>query len=402
MIIANEVEIETKYENFIGRQVWFFREGEPYRKFEKPIFLNKDHENQTVVIYHLKDEYRGKIGEKELIETLQEFYPTLLVGAKALNKRRTFLVNDKVVPGPEWLNENNYVDMYYFKNIKIEGYNVGGRVYISAEDLPEEYSGIKLIVCGRNIIDSKLDPFPEVKKYVGYIHADILYKDLIGDKTRINKRDNPRFRELRRQAIKQLRKILEEKGLLPKITIKEREILKKVHKVIADVLQQVPELEKYGILGPWSGRVPTYMKGDEELVSKEIGPSGKTDIPHKDHIEGVDQYGPDINKLIITSKKEGVDKARREYRRTLPKFMLSELAEEDIEAYFEGGDTVVINRKHPLYQFAERTGHYARLYHICRSGLEAIIDYLLKNREIDIDEYFKLKKIITTGLGDAL
>ena len=280
---------------------------------------------------------------------------------------------------------------------------MGGRVYISEKELPEEQRGIRIIVCGRNIIDSKLDNFPEIRNYTGYVHADVLYRDLVGDKTRIKMRDNPRFRQLKTMVNSQLRVIFEREGLIQKTGIRDKEFMRKVHRVIANVLEQIPELESFGIAGPLMGKVTSYFKGDEIPVETELGASSKTDIPTSLKEEGVDQWGTSIPKSIIKKSDKSDRKGRkvRRKRRALPQFQISKGLPVDVEASFDGGEKVIINMDHPLYQSAERS-QISRLYHVCRAGLEAILDYLLSKKEISIDEYLKLKRIITSSLGDAL
>ncbi len=403
MIVANRIEIETKCKDYKGRQVWFWKEGEPYREFQVPT-LDLE-EDSTVISYELKEEFYDKLNEQRIVETLQEFYPTLLAGAPALGKKRKFLVNNKRVPPPAWLDKSKYEDIVTLKKLRIDGETIGGRIFISREELPEELRGIAIIVCGRNVtIDKRENPYPEVKRYTGYVHADFFYKDLVGDKTHIKKRGNMRWIKFKRILANELGKVLREKGLITKTTMKERELLRKVNKLIARILEQIPELEKYGVItGPGLGRRATFFKGDEVPVDKAEAETSKTDIPHKDHEKGVDQLGWGEKRPAIIPSEKGKERARRELRkrRGVLQFILANLPSNVEARYDPGGGVVLVNKGHPTYE-SVKTSETARYYHVCRAGLESLIEYLLMERTIDIEEYLKLKNEILYTLGSEL
>lgn len=402
LIVADEIEIETKLGLYNGRQVWFWKGRIPYYDDSEPPVLDLK-EDQTVLVYHLNKDYHDKIGESEVVQTLQEFYPTLLAGAPALGVKRRFFVNGKPVPKSDWLNEDRYSDVELLKDLEVDGNSLSGRIFIAQDELPEEVRGVALIVCGRNIINERINLFPDVKRYTGYVHADFFFKDLIGDKTALRKRDNPRFLKFKKIFVNELERILKRKGLLSITPPKDREFLRRVHKVVAEVIREVPELEKYGILGLIKGDVGIYRRGDEEVVEKGIGPSSKTEIPHKDHVRGVDQPGGGGREPIVYPSTEGGEKARRTpgRRKAIPMFIPTELPNNEIEACFEGYK-VLINMNHPNYQFSLRTSEWLRQYHILRAGFEAILDNLLDNKEINQERYMELKKKVMFSLGNAL
>jgi len=402
MVIAEKIEIETKLGSYYGRQVWFWRDRKPcYDDSEPPIFnLAGD---QTVLVYHLKAEYRDKIKEEGIVKTLQEFYPTLLAGAPALGVKRSFFVNGKRVPKPDWLSEDRYLYKELLENLEVDGDKLGGCVFISNKELPEDERGLALIVCGRNIVNERLNPFPDVKKYTGYVHADFFYKDLVGDKTRLNKRNNPCYLKFKKIIVNELERILKKRGLISAVSIEDRDFLKRIHKVVAEVMREVPELEKYGVFGSMRGNVGIYVKGDEETVEKGIGPSSKTEIPHKDHKRGVDQPGGEEKEPIVYPSTEGEERARKipGRRKSLPMFIPTDLPENEIEARFEGY-RVLINTSHPAYQFSLRASESLRQYHVLRAGFEAILDHLLTKEEISQEQYMELKRRIMFSLGNAL
>jgi len=402
LAVADKVEIETKFGSYHGRQVCFWKGKKPYYDDSEPPAFNLM-EDQTVLVYHLRAEYQGKIGEEEVIKTLQEFYPTLLAGAPALRVKRSFFVNGKPVPKPDWLNEDQYSDVELLKDLKVDGNELSGRIFISKKELPEDDRGIALIVCGRNIINERLNLFPDVKNYTGYVHADLFFRDLIADKTSLKKFENPRYQKFKKLIVGELERILREKGLISAVSLKDKDFLRRVHKVVAEVMREVPELEKYGIFGPIKGETGIYMKGDEVTVEKWIGPSSKTEIPHKDHERGADQFGGGEKGPVVHPSSEGMEKARITpgKRKSVPMFIPVELPDNKIEARLEGY-RVLVNTGHPAYQFSLRTSESLRQYHVLRAGFEAILDHLLESKEIDEEDYMELKKKVMFSLGDAL
>jgi len=402
MAIADKVEIETKYKDFRGRQVWYWHDKEPYWKMENPTF--KLEEDQTVIVYYLNQKFHNKLSEQRIIETLQEFYPTVLAGAPALGKKRKFFVNNKEVPKPEWLNAKRYKEKIILRDIVIDGNPITGRIFISEKELKEELRGLAVIVCGRNIINERFHPYPEVKVYTGYVHADFFFKYLIGDKTQIKKSSNPLWAKFKVRITAEIKKELSKRGLLPKVTIKDKEVIRRVNKVISSVFQEIPELQRYGVIGPRWGEGVIYMRGGEEiLVDIQYGPSSKTDIPHKDHRRGVDQPGGGEEGPIIQPSQKGTSKAKKKKgrKRVFPQCLASDDLPQDIEARYEGEDVILISKNHPNYQYASRL-ESLRCYHMSRAGLEAVIDYLLREGIIDVKKYLELKKQILYTLGNAL
>jgi len=392
MIVAESIEIMTKCDLYQGGQRWYWVGRKPYYGFIR--YSSSDlKENHTKLTYHLKDEYKGKIDEKGIIETLQEFYPTLLNNAPVRGRRRRFLVNGKAVPPPEWLDEKRYKKTELLKNLK----GVGGSVFISDSELEENIRGIAVIIYGR-MLKQRINPFSDIKRYTGYVHADFLVKLLYGDKTDIKKND-PLYTEFKKELTVELENILKRNGLMPETTSSERELLREIHKIVGKVIANVPDLERL-VIG--QEKIETiYMKGNDIRVTKTYGPSSKTDIPHKDHEKNVDQPGGGENKPIIKPSPEGEETAKKTQgsRRGMPQFMIVDLSP-DIEAEVQG-TRIAINKNHPLYQFAMNNKRN-RLYHICRAGLEVILDNSLKEGSIKPEEYLNLKSKVMQMLGEHL
>jgi hypothetical protein len=393
MIVAEFVEIMTKCNSYQRGQRWFWKEKRPYYAFEEYLSNNSE-ENHTKLIYHLKDEYKEKINERGIIETLQEFYPTLINGAPANGKRRKFLVNGKAVPPPEWLDEKKYKYIELIKNLK----NAGGRIFISNNKLEDDLCGIAIIIYGRKL-EKRIDPFPDIRRYTGYVHADFLSELLYGDKTDIKKND-PLYLNFKKALIAELQNILKRYNLIPETTSSERELIKEIYnKVIRRVFEEIPKLEE--LVGGQEKTRTIYMKGNDIPISKTYGPSSKTDIPYKDHEKNVDQPGGGKNDYILKPLPEGREYAKRAqgFRKGLPPFVVIPFNSPEIEAEVQGA-RVAINKNHPLYQFV-KDGRSLR-YHICRAGFEAILDYCLNEGSIEVEEYLNLKNQVMLILGEKL
>jgi hypothetical protein len=399
MVTAETIEIETKRKDFRGRQIWYWKEKRPYRVFNDPS-LNLI-EDSTVLVYKLKERYR--LNEKAIIETLQEYYPTLLAGAPALGKRRKFYVNGKEVPPPDWLDESRFKKVEMLKSINIKNEQASGKVFISEEELPEEIRGLAIIVCGRKM-EERFDPYPEVKKYTGYVHADFFAKRkcLDGDKTRIKRRDNPLWQDFKTKVALELEQILKNAGFLQTTTQAERKLIQKAHKVLTAVLREMPELRELGIIGPLLGKSEVYIKGGDLQGVTEEGPSTKPEHSSKKKGERINQSGYEKEGQIIKRDKDGKeDISKRESKiRGYPQLIITPLKEEKIEAKYEVGK-VLINEQHPLYKSVKRD-EQMRLYHVLRAGLEALLDQLLTDGEISQERYLALKRQVTYLLGDNL
>ncbi|MEM2173274.1 MAG: ATP-binding protein [Thermoproteota archaeon] len=398
MVTAETIEIETKRKAFRGRQIWYWKEKCPYRVFKSPCLDLP--EDSTVLTYKLKEEY--KLDEKAVIETLQEYYPTVLAGAPALGKKRKFYVNGKEVPPPSWLDENRYKKVEMLKSINIKNEQASGKVFISEEELVDEIRGLAVIVCGRKM-EERFNPYPEVKKYTGYIHADFFAKRkyLISDKTQIKRRDNPLWQDFKTKVSLELEKILKNAGFLQTTTQTERKLIQKVHKVLTAVLREMPELRELGIIGPLSGKAEIYTKGGNSRGVIEEAPSTKPNTSSTKEGERIDQYGYGGKGRVIKDDKNGKESvSKREGRiRGYPQPIITELPEQ-IEAKYEVGK-ILINKQHPLYKSVERN-EQMRLYHVSRAGLEAVLDQLLKDGEISQERYLILKRQITYLLGGNL
>jgi hypothetical protein len=401
LIAAERLEIETKLSNNPPmKQEWYWNMRRPQYKFSTPT-LNLA-EDSTVLIYHLKREYASEINEKNIIETLQEFYPTLLAGAPALGRKRNFFVNRQKVHPPDWLSENNYEKIEMLKDIYIDGETIGGKIFISKNELPENLRGLFIIVCGRKI--EKIYTFSEVKHYTGYVHADIFAKRncLVGDKTQIKHRDNPIWVKFKSRIDQETERILKEANLIKKSVKEEREVIRRAYNIVARVLKEMPELKNYGIVGPRIFKGPIYLKGGEERVTFDTASSTKTDLPRKGESNGVDQLGGDRESLAIKPDESGQEKARRFEGKLkgYPEIIIYELNNDKIEAEYLHGK-ILVNKNHPLYKFAEKNEN-SRTYHVTRAALETIMDYLLKNDLVGSEKYFELRNDMIYLLGGNL
>lgn len=396
LLAAERIEIETKHESFRGRQEWFWVDETPHHMSVDPK-LNLS-EDSTLVAYTLKKEYAKQINEDTITRTLQEFYPTLLAGAPALGVKREFQVNGKKVPPPEWLNEKNYRITEPITKLKVSGESLGGKIFISTRDLPEEQRGISIIVCGRRLVDERFDPFPDIKKYTGYVHADIFAKTLNGDKTAIKKANNRVWLEFKSMLSIQLEKALRNAGLLRDPTEEERETIRKISKLIAEILSEAPELQDLGIMGQQFGRRRVLQKGGDIPTTIEQAPSAKTDTPNKGE-GGVDQAGLGPESLAVERDKEGKERSEETEKRVrgYPQIVITELENEQTIGHYLPGK-ILINNKHPLYREV-RNNQRLRNYYVAREALQVPLRAFLKEGTIDTNKYLELEGKLLYMLG---
>ena len=395
LAVSTEIEIETRSNDFHGRQVWFLKEGKPYYRFEKPKFkLDKD---TTIIVHHLNKEFSKKINEGQIIRTLQRFYPTLLAGAPVKGRRLIVKVNGQEVPPPKWLDKKLYKARYFPRGVRIEGESIGGCFFVSEKELEDDLKGIAIIVFGRNITALGREAFGlDVKQITGYVHADVLYDIVAGDKTIFKKRTK-KWQIFYRTISKELTKFAKNQGLIKEERIWDKDFTRKVHKIINDILKEFPELQKIVIgsrartckvlIPKDSGGIPS----DTELISahrvkgteKGLGEGG-----------GVDVLGKGLERKVSIFDEEGIKRAVERIRRVKRgvEILYTASPNDKREAWYDPEGIIYMNISHPAYTKADNSGKRALELYVTRCALEAILDYLLLSGAMDANKYVTFKQ----------
>ncbi|MDI6810661.1 MAG: hypothetical protein QMD80_03140 [archaeon] len=383
LFVSNHVVIETKLADYHKALRWEIIDRKPYKDM---IPTNEEREGDfTLIEIHLKDEFRGKFSSEFLKSVLQQYYPTVLDGAPVINqygeKRKVeIFVDSEQVTAPELEYERKtYVDF------RVDGEKVSGRIYLTKKELEEE-SGIAVIVHGRKIKREYFNVYGRgdiMTRITGYIHADVLIDDIAGDKTAIKKQSTA-WRKVSRECGKKLASFLREIGASKEEELPPK-IIKQVHEEINELLKKFTEWQEIAT----SRREKLLISKKAGDVSTELSEKGKW-VPGSGPSSGtgkgrVAPASPGDEDIKAPSEKPGKDKADRE-RGKGRKGLDIKLAplEERIEAQFIPLGRVLVNTNFPTYKKAER--EKAKAYHIMRSAIDSITEYMTDNGIIPVDK----------------
>ncbi|RLI81069.1 hypothetical protein DRP04_06935 [Archaeoglobales archaeon] len=396
--VAKQIKIETQKGKYHDAQGWVLFEGEPKWLKVKP--TRRFDEDFTAIDIVLKDEYSSTYTPEFIERTLQELYPTLLGGLKLPDRGKLkFFINSKKVKPPQM---PAYVKRKELK-AKVNGERVGGYIFLIKEGV--EKGGIDIIVLGRKIERSDFGVHlgPRSNQIIGYIHANVLWPCLRGDKTNIAKRTRE-WRELSRQIAPQLQKFIEEIGGLEKEEKLPKELMKYVHEQINKLISEFPELRdiatkprkrKVLIQNP-NGDIESILAEGSERVSGLFG--GPTEG------SGVPVASDELPEMAPIEKKRGDIKSKKVERRVKKggvEIRAYPLDEEVEAKYFPGDGKVIVNSNFPTYRKAEKLGgEKTRAYHMIRCAIEALLEHAVKIGEIDEEAAKEYKTKVLARWGE--
>jgi len=372
--ISDKIVINTKIGSFIGAQEWKLDpKGIPiYRSLENP-GLNSD---MTIIEHHLNSKYSTSIDCVKVKRTLQEFYPTLLGGAQVLGRKIRVELNNEQVP---------QMAIAYSKkkpfSMNIDGKKITGYFCYRDKEYPESMEKVSIIVCGRTIFKDTFG-INTNKKIAGYIHADILRKEITGDKTTI-KRLSSAWKKISTEAGRQLATFLREMGELKEETKWDADFTKQLHQQINDTLKHFPELfkdfraapiAKDVLIGDKSGQIPITMTDGAQMVRGTIGGSNTGG--------GVPTEGNDLNKKAPQRQEMGESNAIKKERKIRQGIQIKQLPSQDQkEAWFDYAEGIVwLNTQFSTYQKAENEGKKVLEYHCARCIFDSLLEYVAKNQ----------------------
>lgn len=394
MFISHYIDIETKYEEFHGAQRWELMKDGPY--WQQITKERQPQENVTIVKHHLNEEYAKKITPHHVKNILQKFYPTLLDGAPVLGRKLRVLINGEIVAPPQ-LPDIKEKDVL---KAKIEGKEVTGKIFFTKIPLPEEKQGIAIIVDGRLICREYFGVFGGKNNQItGYLHADILEKDVAGDKTSIRKTSS-KWRNLCKKISQQFVKFMKKVGALEEDAPIKQD-LELVNKQLAKILKDFPELNpmKFSIkenvlIEKAEGEISSSLEKGTQIVKGTEGGEGMGG--------GVDVKPGDEDNIAPT-KKEGKSRAtiRKRKIRSGPQVRFTPQPTIRKESWFsEGEGFVYINTAIPSYGKAKKWGAKARWYHEIRCSLDALLEWGMGNERIDPQKYFDIRQEIFLKWGE--
>lgn len=394
MFVSDDMVIENKKGDFHAAQRWWLEKDGPW--FE-PVATTRELTQNTVVITHkLNKEYSKKLTLPLVKKTLQEFYPTLLDGVPTLGRKIKVLLNGEGVepPPPPEVKEKQalWVD--------VDGQRATGKAFFTEDELPENLQGIAILVCGRLISRDYFGVHgTEDNKLTGYLHADMLFNDIAGDKTSI-RRTSEKWRTLSKGIGKQLGEFMRKVGVLEEKSL-DREDMAFVNRQLAKVLVDFPELNpmkfeirKNVLIEKIAGDTPIVLEeGSQPTEGTGVGPGESSDVPTKP--------GEEKRKAPVEGK--GGKKGTRKRRTIKSGPEIRELSQPNSreEAWFsEGEGNVYINRSTASFKKSERWGIKTKRYHVLRCAFDALLEWAVKNEIIKLKDYFEIRTELFQKWGD--
>jgi hypothetical protein len=386
MCVSEEMTIENKRGDFHAAQRWWLKHGEPWKKRIEP---ERSLPYDAVIITHkLNEEFSKKITLSLIQETLQGFYPTLLDGVPVLGRKIKVTLNGEPMLPPSWPEYEHKQAIW----ADIDGQKATGKIYVAKKPLPENLQGIAIIVCGRKItrddfgIHSKVDD-----RLTGYLHADMLYQDVKGDKT-IIRRSEDTWEKLSKGIGKQLGEFMRKIGALEEKGLDTRD-LEFVNRELAKVLADFPELNpmKFEI---YKDVLIEKSSGGEPIILRKGGqPTQRTGTgPSRDTTCAVVKPGTDDREGPTPEKGEKRATPRRRKVKSGPE--IREINSPDFrkEAWFsEGEGKVWINNAMVSFKKAERWGIKTKRYHVLRCSMDALLEWAVQDERVNLDKYFEIR-----------
>ncbi|MEM2614662.1 MAG: ATP-binding protein [Nitrososphaerota archaeon] len=375
--ISNQVWVETKKGSFRGAQLWALIDKIPQRADVEPKEIKRECDF-TLVEMDLKEDYATKLSRETIVKIIQKFYPTILNGAKVINRyghyrKVRIFYNSEQIPPPI---VPKIAEKQYLK-AKIGDKEATGCVFLVEQDLPEQERGINIIVHGRAIKREFFSIHHDMdKRITGYIHADFLIEDLYGDKTQI--KTSSRYKSFAQQMSKQLLNFAEKIGAFRESTPVHdivRHVLNDINKLVRDF----PELKalfqraiKKEFLQKSGGKERSSL-GNGLRIGRgiESGEGGGKGVPWGP--------GPDEGKAP-TGELGDLEVVQRKRRGGLA-IKPGRYSRQE-ESWFLPPGVVIINQSFPTYLKAEKLGKRTLEYHVGRCVVEAILNYAITEGEM--------------------
>lgn len=385
MFVSENMVIENKKGDFHAAQKWWLENDGPWLDEVDPCRGLK--QDAVIITHNLNKKFMKEITPAIVQKTLQEYYPTVLGGAPVLGRKIKVLLNGQVVPPPE------RPEYEYKKNIwaDVDDERATGKVFFAKKPLPEKERGIAIIVCGRKIMRDNFGVYSkEDDKITGYLHADMLYKEVAGDKTQI-RRASETWRKLSKGISRQLGDFMREIGILEEKSL-DSEDMAFVNKQLAKVLADFPELNpmkfeirKDVLIEKVAGDIPITLKeGTQPTSGGGEGPGGPNQVPVQ----------PGEEKTVGPVEADNDRKAVSRPRKVRSGPVISEVTQPNIrkEAWFnEGEGKVYINRAATSFEKSKRWGARAIRYHVLRCAFDALLEWATQNERIKMKEYFDIR-----------
>jgi hypothetical protein len=362
---AEYIYTETKSVSFYGASKWNFNDGVPLWEVVHPRGLID--KTGTFIEVKLNSQDRGKITEDFVIRTLQEHYNAVLLG---FYKVKDVTVNGKKITA--WTPEE--VEERFDFDFKIGHHKVVGFFIKAKNEVPEEFQGISVAVCGKTV--HKNEWFKQFalssEKISGIILADHLITIVNTSKTQLI-RTSMLWKKFHAKVSLEFSRWLDKIGAKlspPEISPDTSNMIKQLEKSINDVILNTPELLDLAntlFQNIAKRTTPIESETGPHLGAEVVGSqmvSGTLTGPTEG--EGVKTIGPDEGEGIIENDSGDVriERVRRRMKAGI-KIGFYEKPDDQNEGWIDpASQTVTINTGHPAYKIASGLSVQGGVYHV--------------------------------------
>jgi len=364
--------------NYRGYSEWYLKGNDaPYKIFDGKL-LSLDHPGTRVTIY-LDKESTNFYTEELIREALVEhYYPLIDCKLKIKEIYKKFYKDGiKILLNEKEILEPSFEDVLEHKKdivIKLSHKQEAiGLIGIIQNENPF-LQGIMICTYGKVIERTYFKKEPKEKeRIVGWVEAPYLIEAVTTDKCRFQK-GNKIWEVFFRKAQNEFSKWLEETGLIERPKRRELDYTN-LEKEINSILKNLPELSFFRSTIKQDVAIPDEAGEQRETAEGTQKVEGTLGGPSLG--EGVSIHpGEKPGEAPTLQKGEGIPATPKpRIVRGGIKITEDEKPDLDKEAWFDG-ETVTINKSHPAYNKAKRSGLLN--YHILKTTVLSLIEFNLE------------------------
>jgi len=365
--IAENIITETQSRKFEGASRWRFKGKKPTWVDISPSYIQSS--GTLVRIILSTDESTLLNPEKIKLIILKHYLPLLLFAdfyrvAEVYPLGIRFVVNGDVLQVDKIDYEKESPPIFLTRGRKKRPFGIC-RFTLSKEPVPDEFQGIAISTFGKIINTEQREWFRQQPKSPERISGIIEVPELVGclvtSKTAFRKDGSfgVKYYNFYRVAQEDFIKWLEEIGLRERKMEEEKdaELAKKLAKIAGKIITDIPELQTLFSAGQIKQVLLPLSESDEKASLVEGGTQEIGSVETGGNKAGVTTApGPDIGNIL---QQPGVEQPVTRRTRSI-KFgpSISFVSDEEREeiSWTEGLEKVLINKAHPAFKSAARSG----------------------------------------------
>ena len=375
---ARYIYTETRSRNFHGASIWRFYDEVPRWEVVAPKGVIDKKGTFVEIGLNLTDV--GRLTRDDIIKYLRMHYNAALLGYYSLEEAK---VNNSIVHAWEPKEIENRHDF----ELKIGRHKIKGFFVKSKNEIPEDFQGISIVVCGKTVVRNEwFKQFAySSDKISGLILADHLISIVNTSKTQITK-TNMLWRRFHARVTRLFSNWLEEIGdkiVPPEVSPDTSGMIRELEKSINKVLLDSPELVELAntFFQNITRRLTAIRNERGNLLGKEV--EGSQRVPGTLGGEtrgwGVQTIGSGEGKGTIEddSGEIRITRVRRRMRSGI-KIGFLEKPDDPSEGWLDvASQTITINTGHPAYKIAcglclEMRAYHVWIYHLLRVIIKII------------------------------